>query len=251
MSAVRRGGRSGRAAATRPSIVDASRWVGHSPAPISRARRPRGRFIALDFRAGARPRIARTRAAAERRVDPAAARRARARSRPGCPPRAVRARANLEALARGQTAVVATGQQVGLFLGPLYGFYKAASAIAVARALEAESGVRCRAALLAADRGPRLRRDRLCRRSRAAAARRVTLALADGAGGRGARLGRAPAARPRGRSAARQRSPSCCAPARPRTRPWRSCARTTPPAVRIGAGVRRRCWPRCSPTRGS
>ena len=43
----------------------------------------------------------------------------------------------------GKTAVVATGQQIGLFLGPLYAFYKAASAIAVARAIEAESGVRC------------------------------------------------------------------------------------------------------------
>ena len=51
--------------------------------------------------------------------------------------------ANLDALAAGKTAVVATGQQVGLFLGPLYAFYKAASAIAVARAIEAESGVRC------------------------------------------------------------------------------------------------------------
>ena len=51
--------------------------------------------------------------------------------------------ANLEALAAGNTAVVVTGQQVGLFLGPLYSFYKAASAIAVARAIQSESGIRC------------------------------------------------------------------------------------------------------------
>lgn len=51
--------------------------------------------------------------------------------------------ANCDALAAEKAAVVVTGQQVGLFLGPLYSFYKAASAIAVARALEAESGVRC------------------------------------------------------------------------------------------------------------
>lgn len=51
--------------------------------------------------------------------------------------------ANMQALAGGKTAVVATGQQVGLFLGPLYAFYKAASAIAVAQAIETESGVRC------------------------------------------------------------------------------------------------------------
>ncbi|HTB61198.1 MAG TPA: bacillithiol biosynthesis cysteine-adding enzyme BshC [Polyangia bacterium] len=98
------------------------------------------RFIALDFRSGA-DRTARTRAAAEHRVSPdlIAVLRAQQAALP-----AGRARAhNLEALAAGQTAVVATGQQVGLFLGPLYGFYKAASAIAVARELEAESGVRC------------------------------------------------------------------------------------------------------------
>jgi bacillithiol biosynthesis cysteine-adding enzyme BshC len=49
----------------------------------------------------------------------------------------------LKILDAGHSAVVATGQQIGLFLGPLYAFYKAASAIAVARAIEAESGVRC------------------------------------------------------------------------------------------------------------
>ena len=46
----------------------------------------------------------------------------------------------IEALERGSCAVVFTGQQVGLFGGPLYSFHKALSAIAVARQLEAESG---------------------------------------------------------------------------------------------------------------
>ncbi len=57
-------------------------------------------------------------------------------------PSAERAR-NLEAIGRQGTAAVVTGQQLGLFLGPLYTVYKAATAILAARQLEDESGIRC------------------------------------------------------------------------------------------------------------
>ena len=52
-------------------------------------------------------------------------------------------KANLLKLSRPGTAVVVTGQQVCLFLGPLYTIYKTASAVATARALERESGIPC------------------------------------------------------------------------------------------------------------
>ncbi|MEQ8278177.1 MAG: bacillithiol biosynthesis cysteine-adding enzyme BshC [Deltaproteobacteria bacterium] len=50
-------------------------------------------------------------------------------------------RAHLDVLARGGAAAVLTGQQVGLFLGPLYTVYKAASAVVAARALQSACGV--------------------------------------------------------------------------------------------------------------
>jgi bacillithiol biosynthesis cysteine-adding enzyme BshC len=109
-----------------------------------------GAFIAGDARASAflpadyrnpAARVERTRAASQRGTSPALVTALRAQDG-GWPPSASRAR-NLDALAAPGTAVVVTGQQVGLFLGPLYTFYKAASAVAVARALERESGVRC------------------------------------------------------------------------------------------------------------
>ncbi len=58
------------------------------------------------------------------------------------PPSPARER-NLELLARPGTVAVVTGQQVGLFLGPLFTVYKAASAILAARALTEETGRPC------------------------------------------------------------------------------------------------------------
>lgn len=55
----------------------------------------------------------------------------------GCSPTQER---HLRALEEGSAAVVVTGQQVGLLLGPLYTVYKAASAVATAQALSQETG---------------------------------------------------------------------------------------------------------------
>ena len=97
-------------------------------------------FFPRDFR-DRDARIERAREASRRRVSPAVAA-VLAEQQSRLPPSRARDQ-NLAALLAGETAVVVSGQQVGLFLGPLYTFYKAASAIAVARAIEAESGVRC------------------------------------------------------------------------------------------------------------
>jgi bacillithiol biosynthesis cysteine-adding enzyme BshC len=85
-------------------------------------------------------RVARTRAAAARALTPQLHDRLCAQNAV-LPPSPARDR-NLRALAEHGAAVI-TGQQVGLFLGPLYTLYKAATAVAVARLLEAEAGVRC------------------------------------------------------------------------------------------------------------
>jgi bacillithiol biosynthesis cysteine-adding enzyme BshC len=101
-----------------------------------------GRFLPADFRdPAARGLVVRRASARAQPVVPALLAELRAQNPDGDTNRA--RRGHLDALAVPGTVVVVTGQQVGLFLGPLYTFYKSASAIALARALSAESGARC------------------------------------------------------------------------------------------------------------
>ncbi len=84
-----------------------------------------------------------TRKAAQRRIEPAVLAALQARyADSAAPGHAARAR-HLDRLAAGGAACVVTGQQAGLFGGPLYSVHKAASAIRLAERLEAESGVPC------------------------------------------------------------------------------------------------------------
>ena len=86
-------------------------------------------------------------------------------SPPRFPPSPARER-SLESLARQGATVVVTGQQVGLFLGPLYTLHKAATASLARPPGRAAHRAALRPRLLAPDRGPRLGRDRQRRGAR-------------------------------------------------------------------------------------
>jgi len=85
-------------------------------------------------------RLRRVESAAKRRVSPELL--AELYTQSAALPASVAREAHLSSLA-GPSAVVATGQQVGLFLGPLYTVYKAASAVVLARTLTVETGIPC------------------------------------------------------------------------------------------------------------
>lgn len=93
-------------------------------------------FFPLHFR-GREDRLLAVRAGAERPIDAAILSALRKQNQRYAPSPA-RER-NLDALGRGAAAVL-TGQQVGLFLGPLFTIYKAATAIRFAEFLSEESG---------------------------------------------------------------------------------------------------------------
>lgn len=95
-------------------------------------------FLRCDF-ADARTRVGHVERAAKQGIAPAALEALRAEPSADRPA----AKRPLDALGSGSAAVVVTGQQAGLLLGPLYTFHKALSALAIAQALEAETGIPC------------------------------------------------------------------------------------------------------------